>query len=141
MGFPMICCFAKIKIFRFWPKTMDYSQVFWPKLRSFLEDFLLLTGRCYKAEIWTIMLLLRCSFAWLLKRKLWTVVRGLIKLGVLQLHHSYVVLHVRSNASIEQLLDDVILALCSSEVKCTNPSLSNKTLKPVSPLHETCTFN
>ena len=24
----MISCFAKIKLFRFWPKTMDYSQAF-----------------------------------------------------------------------------------------------------------------
>ena len=24
----MVFFFAKVKIFRFWPKTMDYSQVF-----------------------------------------------------------------------------------------------------------------
>ena len=26
---------AEVKILIFWPKTMDYSQAFWPKLRSF----------------------------------------------------------------------------------------------------------
>ena len=26
--------FAKVKIFRFWTKTMDYNKAFWPKLRS-----------------------------------------------------------------------------------------------------------
>ena len=51
--------FAKLKIFIFWPKTMDYSQAFWPKLRPFFEAFLLLTGRCYEAEICAILLPLR----------------------------------------------------------------------------------
>ena len=27
--------FAKVKFFRFWPKTMDYNKAFWPKSRSF----------------------------------------------------------------------------------------------------------
>ena len=26
-------CFAKVKIFRFWPKTMDYNKAFFPKPR------------------------------------------------------------------------------------------------------------
>ena len=29
----MVSFFVKIKIFRFWPKTMDYNKAFWPKLR------------------------------------------------------------------------------------------------------------
>ena len=28
MLFPLVSLFAKVKISRFWPKTMDYSQVF-----------------------------------------------------------------------------------------------------------------
>ena len=28
MPFPMISFFARIKIFRFWPKTMDYNKAF-----------------------------------------------------------------------------------------------------------------
>ena len=28
MPFPMVSFFARIKIFRFWPKTMDYSKAF-----------------------------------------------------------------------------------------------------------------
>ena len=47
----MVSFLAKVKIFKFWPKTMDYSQAFWPKLRSFFVVLLLLTGRCYEAEI------------------------------------------------------------------------------------------
>ena len=50
------------RISYFWPKTMDYNKAFWPKLRSFFVVFLLLTGRCYEAKIWTILLLLRCPF-------------------------------------------------------------------------------
>ena len=49
----MLSFFAEVKIFRFWPKTMDYNQAFLPKLRSF---FLLLTGRCYEAEICVILM-------------------------------------------------------------------------------------
>ena len=41
---------------------MDYSQAFLPKLSSKFEALLLLAGRCYEAEICTIVLLLRCSF-------------------------------------------------------------------------------
>ena len=37
--------FPKVKLFRFWPKTMDYSQAFCPKLSSFFMFLLLLTGR------------------------------------------------------------------------------------------------
>ena len=56
--------FAKVKIFRFWPKTMDYNKAFWPKSRSFFVVILLPSGRCYEAEICTILLLLRCPFRW-----------------------------------------------------------------------------
>ena len=42
--------FAKVKFFIFWPKTMDYSQAFGPKLRSMFVLLLLLAGRCYEAE-------------------------------------------------------------------------------------------
>ena len=64
---------------------MDYSQAFWPKLRSFFEAFLLHAGRCYEAEFCTILLLLRYAFAWYpffaevkilsFGRKPWTIVR------------------------------------------------------------------
>ena len=37
----MVSFFADVKIFSFWPKTMDYSQVFWPTLSSFVVVFLL----------------------------------------------------------------------------------------------------
>ena len=60
----MVSFFAKVKIFRFWPKTMDYNKAFWPKLRSFFVVLLLLTGRCCGAEICAILLLLRCPFRW-----------------------------------------------------------------------------
>ena len=55
--------FPEVKIFRFWPKTMDYSKAFWPKLSSFFVVLLLCNGRCYKPEICTILLLLICAFA------------------------------------------------------------------------------
>ena len=60
----MVSFFAKVKIFIFRPKTMDYSQAFLPKLSSFFEAFLLLAGRCYEAEICAILLLLTCPFVW-----------------------------------------------------------------------------
>ena len=60
----MVSFFAEAKIFRFWPKTMDYNKAFSPKSRSFFAVFLLFTGRCYGAQICTILLLLRCSFRW-----------------------------------------------------------------------------
>ena len=59
----MVSFFAEVKILRFWPKTMDYNKAFWPKSRSFFEVILLLTGRCYEAEICTILFPLRYSFA------------------------------------------------------------------------------
>ena len=31
----MVSYFAEVKMFSFWPKTMDYSKVFWQKLKSF----------------------------------------------------------------------------------------------------------
>ena len=60
----MVSFFAEVKIFRFWPKTMDYNKAFCSKLSSFFVVLLLLTGRCYEAEVCTILLLLRCSFRW-----------------------------------------------------------------------------
>ena len=56
--------FAKVKIFSFWPKTMDYSQAFLPKLSSFFVLLLLLAGKCYEAETCAILLPFRCAFAW-----------------------------------------------------------------------------
>ena len=63
MCYCLVLFFAEVKIFRFWPKTMDYNKAFWPKSSSFFVHFLLLTGRCYKAEICTILFPLRSSFA------------------------------------------------------------------------------
>ena len=60
----MVSFLGKVKIFSFWPKTMDYSQAFLPNLSSFFEASLLLAGRCYEAEICAILLLLRCPFVW-----------------------------------------------------------------------------
>ena len=37
---------AKVKFFKFWPKTMDYNKAFWPKSRSFFVVLLLRNGRC-----------------------------------------------------------------------------------------------
>ena len=54
----LVSFFAKVKIFRFWSKTMDYSKAFWPNLSSFFVVLLLRNGRCYEAEIWTILLFL-----------------------------------------------------------------------------------
>ena len=85
MPFLIVSFFTEVKIFRFWPKTMDYSQAFQPKSRSLLVVFLLLTGRCYEAESCAILLPLRCAFAWyaflpkfkfsISGRKPWTIVR------------------------------------------------------------------
>ena len=81
----MVSFFAEVKIFRFWPKTMDYSQAFRPKSGALFAVLLLLAGRCYEAETCTILLPLRYSFAWYLflpkskssdfGRKPWTIVR------------------------------------------------------------------
>ena len=49
--------FAKVKMFRFWLKTMDYNKAFWPKSRSFFVVLLLQNGRCYEAETCAILLL------------------------------------------------------------------------------------
>ena len=75
--------FAKVQFFRFWPKTMDYNKAFWPKLSSFFVVLLLRNGRCYEAEIWTILFLLRFPFRWnhcllnslpsVIGRKPWTI--------------------------------------------------------------------
>ena len=54
MYFSLVSFLGKVKIFSFWPKTMDYSQAFWPKLSSLIVAFLLLTGGCYEAETFTI---------------------------------------------------------------------------------------
>ena len=69
--FSLVSFLAKVKIFGFWPKTMDYSQAFWPKLSSLFGVFLLLTGRCYGAEICAILLPLRCFLHGTLFRKDW----------------------------------------------------------------------
>ena len=60
----MVSFLAKVKFFRFWPKTMDYNKAFLPKSRLFSAVLLLPTGRCYGAEICTILFLLRCSLIW-----------------------------------------------------------------------------
>ena len=60
----MVSFFAEFKIFRFWPKTMDYNKAFLPKSRCFSAVFLLHSGRCYEAEICVILFLLRCPFIW-----------------------------------------------------------------------------
>ena len=62
MYFSLVPFLAKVKIFSFWPKTMDYSQAFRPKLRPMFAFFLHVIGRCYENEICAILLLLRCSF-------------------------------------------------------------------------------
>ena len=69
----MVSYLAKVKIFIFRPKTMDYSQAFLPKSSSFFEAFLLLAGRCYGAEICVILLLSKFSVS---GRKPWTIVQG-----------------------------------------------------------------
>ena len=43
----------------FWPKTIDYGQVFLAKWSSFFVVLLLLTGRCHEVEIGIIALLMR----------------------------------------------------------------------------------
>ena len=60
----MVSLLAKVKFFRFWPKTMDYNKAFLPKSRSFFVVLLLHSGRFYGAEICTILFLLRCPFIW-----------------------------------------------------------------------------
>ena len=80
--------FAKVKIFRFWPKTMDYNKAFLPKSRCFSAVHLLHSGRCYGAEICIILFLLRCPFIWYpfwpkskfsdFDQKPWTIVHGFI---------------------------------------------------------------
>ena len=50
--------FAKVKFFRFWPKTMDCNKAFGPKSWSFFVVLLLQNGRCYEAEICAILFLL-----------------------------------------------------------------------------------
>ena len=51
----MVPCLAKVIIFKFWPKTMDYNKAFLPKSRQFSAVLLLHSGRCYEGEIWTIL--------------------------------------------------------------------------------------
>ena len=46
----MVFFFAGVKFFRFWPKTMDYSKAFWPKLSSFIVILLFLTADGDHAE-------------------------------------------------------------------------------------------
>ena len=47
-----------------WSVGSNFLVGIFPKLSSFLVVLLLLTGRCYEAEICAILLLLRCSFRW-----------------------------------------------------------------------------
>ena len=65
MPFHVVTFLVKVKIFRFWPKTMDYNKAFLPKSRRFSAALLLHCGRCYEAEICAILFLLRCPFMWL----------------------------------------------------------------------------
>ena len=58
----MVSFLAKVKFFRFWPKTIDYNKAFLPKSSSFFVVLLLRNGRCYEAEICTILFPLRCAF-------------------------------------------------------------------------------
>ena len=52
----MVSFLADVKIFRFWPKTMDYNKAFLLKSRSLFVVLLLQSARCYEAEICTILL-------------------------------------------------------------------------------------
>ena len=56
----MVAFLAKVKFFRFW---MDYNKAFWPKSRSLFVVLLLHSGRCYEAESYSILLLLRSFYA------------------------------------------------------------------------------
>ena len=56
----MVSFLAEVKIFSFWPKTMDYNKAFWPKSRSLFVVLLLHSGRCCEAEICAILFILRC---------------------------------------------------------------------------------
>ena len=58
----MVSFFAKVIIFRFWLKTMDYNKAFLPKSRCFSAVLLLHSGRCYEAEICVILFFLTCPF-------------------------------------------------------------------------------
>ena len=81
----MVSFLAEVQIYSFWPKTMDYNKAFRPKSRSFFVVLLLLTGRCYEAEICVIVFLLRCPFIWypfwakskftVFGQKPWTIIR------------------------------------------------------------------
>ena len=55
----MVSFWAKVKIFRFWPKTMDYNKAFLIEIEDIFVVLLLLTRRWYEAEICTILLPLR----------------------------------------------------------------------------------
>ena len=81
----MVSFLAEVKIFRFWPKTMDYNKAFLPKSRRFSAVLLLRSGGCYEAEICAILFLLICPFIWYhflpkskfadFGRKPWTIIR------------------------------------------------------------------
>ena len=55
----MVSFFAKVKIFRFWPKTMDYNKAFLPKSRCFSAVLLLHSGSqnftVFGRKPWTII--------------------------------------------------------------------------------------
>ena len=69
MLFLVVSFSAKVKFFRFWPKTVDYRQAFWPKSRLFFVVLLLLIGRCYEAKLCAILLLLDAWFSFSAKVK------------------------------------------------------------------------
>ena len=81
----MVSFFAEVKIFRYWPKTMDYNKAFLPKSKCVSAVLLLHSGRCYEAEICVILFLLRCPFIWYpflpkskfsdIGQKPWTIIR------------------------------------------------------------------
>ena len=54
MLFQTVSFLAEVKIFSFWPKTMDYSQAFLPKLSSFFSVLLPLAGRCLEMDIFIV---------------------------------------------------------------------------------------
>ena len=81
MLFLMVSFFAEVKIFRLWQKTMDYNKAF----EVILCGLFTLHWKVLRAEICTILLLLRCSFRWYpflpkskfsdFGQKPWTVIR------------------------------------------------------------------
>ena len=103
----MASFWAKVKIFRFWPKTMDYNKAFLPKSRWFSAVLLLHSGRCYEAEICAILLLLTC----------FSMIRCLAKSV-----DSCTIIHVSNKSSLYSSYTK--LKLCTGYQKQSNTSLS-----------------